>query len=233
MPHFAPVSSAKSLGDLVTERESRGEILEHFGLDFCCGGKKSLEVACAELNLRVDDVVRALEEADQRTPVEGSRDWTKATLRDLADHIVGTHHVYLRSALPELEVKVRKVAEVHGAHHPELLQVRDTFLMLKREIEAHMEKEEDVVFPAVKAAEAKRKAGDVAAAMKELEDEHVVVGDALHKIRALTNSYAVPDDACPTYRSALKGLSALEMDTHHHVHKENNILLPRARRLLA
>ncbi len=228
-----PVDPSRPLGDLVTERESRGEVLEHFGLDFCCGGKKTLRAACAELKIRVEDVVQALDASDRTAPAEGARDWTKATLRDLTDHIVGTHHVFLRQALPELEFKVRKIADVHGEHHPELLQVRDTFLTLRKEIEAHMEKEEDVVFPAVKAAEAKKKAGDVKAAMKELEDEHEIVGDALHRIRALTKSYAVPPDACPTYRAALKGLSALEMDTHHHVHKENNILLPRARRLLS
>lgn len=233
MPQILSLDPTRSLGDLVAERESRGFVLERFGLDFCCGGAKSLRSACDEARLCVDDVVAALQASDRAPLAEGTRDWTRATLRDLADHIVGTHHVYLRQALPELEVAVQKLATVHGAHHPELLEVRDTFLMLRKEIEAHMEKEEDVVFPAVKAAEAKRKVSDVRAAMDELEDEHAVVGDALHRIRALTSSYAVPSDACPTYRATLKDLEKLEIDTHHHVHKENNILLPRARRLLS
>jgi len=227
-----PIDPKKSLGDLVTERESRGEIFEHFGLDFCCGGKKSLEASCSELKLKLDDVLKALAADDAKQPQEGTRDWTKVTLRDLIDHIVGTHHVYLRNDLGPLQAKVEKIAQVHGDRHPELRKVRDIYTALRKELESHMEKEEDVVFPHVKALEAKKKDGaGLEAPMHELENEHEKVGEALHEIRRLTNSYEVPADGCPTYRATMKGLAALEMDTHHHVHKENNILLPKARRL--
>ncbi|MEK7468373.1 MAG: iron-sulfur cluster repair di-iron protein [Planctomycetota bacterium] len=224
----ATVDPARSLADLVTERESRGDILEKFGLDFCCGGRKSLRDACSESRISLPDVVRALDRNDATPPPAGAViDWRKAPLRDFLDHIVGTHHVYLRHALPALQLKVDKVAQVHGERHTELWNVREIFSKLKMELETHLAKEEDVVFPAIRRMEAGIPLPE--SAMCELEDEHQKVGDALHEIRRITNSYRAPADACPTYRAMLSDLAALEADTHHHVHKENNVLLPRAR----
>ncbi len=224
----ATIDVTRSLGELVTERESRGDILEKFGLDFCCGGKQSLRDACKDSKVPLADVVRALEREDATPPpATAVIDWRKAPLRDLLDHIVGTHHVYLRHALPALQTKVDKIAQVHGENHPELWQVRELFAGLKMELESHLKKEEDVVFPAIRRLEAGVPLPE--SAMGELEEEHQKVGDTLHKLRRLTGTYHVPADACPTYRAAMTGLAALEADTHHHVHKENNILLPRAR----
>ncbi|MCE9583616.1 MAG: DUF542 domain-containing protein, partial [Planctomycetes bacterium] len=147
----ATIDPTRSLAELVIDRESRGDVLERFGLDFCCGGRKSLRDACRESRVPLTTVVRALETEDAiPVPETEQIDWRKAPLRDLTDHIVGTHHVYLRNALPALQAKVDKVAKVHGEHHPELWEVREIFADLKMELEAHLIKEEDVVFPAIR-----------------------------------------------------------------------------------
>lgn len=224
----AAIDASRSLADLVTDREGRGDVFEKYGLDFCCSGRKSLRDACRESRIPLVDVLRALERQDATPPpATAVVDWRKAPLRDLIDHIVGTHHVYLRHALPSLQMKLDRIAQVHGERHPELWEVRELFARLKMDLESHLQKEEGTVFPAIRLVEAGHPLPEPD--LVELEDEHRRVGEALHRIRRLTGIYNVPSDSCPNYRGAMMGLATLEADTHQHVHKENNILLPRAR----
>lgn len=228
-----PVSLDTPVGRLVAERPGRARVFEQFGIDYCCGGKKPLGKACASLGLDPTVVLRELASADDTGPREGETDWTTATLTDLADHIEAVHHGYLREALPRLTALVEKVANVHGGTHPELPELRRVFRGFRAELEAHMIKEERVLFPMCRDLEAATvppqwHCGTIRNPIRVLEHEHDDAGSALATMRALTHGFAPPPDACNTFRAMLHGLAELESDMHCHVHEENNILFPRA-----
>lgn len=225
------IDTTATLSSLVRENPSLADALERLGLDYCCGGKQTLAQACRAANLDPGKIARELEQV-AKGPEAGEPDWSRATLRDLIDHIVGTHHVFLRQRLPPLHEKIRKIAEVHGASHPELLRLREIFGSARQELESHLECEEEVIFPRIKSLERGGRAGKgFADWLRDMEHDHQSIGDALHEMRRLTSGYRVPPDACATYETAMTWLAALESDTHRHVHKENNILIPGAEEL--
>ena len=160
-------------------------------------------------------------------------DATAISLGELTDHIEQTHHVYLRSELSRLDEITEKVASIHGEKDPRLHQVRDTFLALAAEISSHMMKEELILFPMVRQLEASDEApmfhcGTLANPIRQMEVEHDQVGSALERLRELTDGFTAPEWASNTYRALLDALANLERDLHQHIHKENDVLFPRA-----
>lgn len=229
-----PQTSYPLVGELVAEKPGRSRVFEKLGIDYCCGGKRPLDVACAEKGLDPETLLQALKAFDAASSAGGDgRDWRTAPLSELADHIVATHHAYLREELPRLSALVNKVAGAHGEHRPELLQVREIFAALKAEMEQHMMKEEQILFPMCKVLETANAVpsfhcGSVQNPIRVMEHEHDSAGNALHRMNAMTHGYTPPQEACNSYRAMLEGLERLEADMHQHVHKENNILFPRA-----
>jgi len=221
-----------TIGQLVTQRPARARVFEAFGLDYCCGGKKPLAQACQEKGISLDAVAAALEVSDQQ-PAPDLRDWSQASLTELADHIQQTHHQYMKNELPRLEYLTGRVAKAHGGHRPELAELRQTFLQLKDEMESHMAKEEQILFPLLRQMEATGArpdfhCGSLGSPIAVMLREHDDAGAALAHMRALTGNYVPPPEACNTYRAMLATLAEVEADMHQHVHKENNILFPRA-----
>jgi regulator of cell morphogenesis and NO signaling len=220
------------VGQLVAARPSRARVFEKFGIDYCCGGKIPLPQACQENNIDLQRVVDALAQ-EATVPTPGQIDWTTRPLRELADHIEATHHAYLKNEFPRLEFLTTKVADRHGRHTPELIEVRDIMLAFKAELEAHMMKEEQILFPICRELESADApttfhCGSIQNPIAVMMREHDDAGSALARMRKLTNDYLPPEDACNTYRAMLAALEELEADMHQHVHKENNILFPRA-----
>ena len=231
----SPLSSTtldRTVGQLVAERPSRARVFESFKIDFCCGGKKPLRQACAEKGIDPDTVASVLAAFDeQRTETE--RDWTTATMTELADHIEETHHAYLKSELPRIEAMSAKVANRHGDLAPHLIELYQLFLKFQEELSSHMWKEENVLFPLCRAmdaghAGAARHCGTIQNPIRVMVQEHDDAGDALATMRRLTNDFTPPPEACNTYRAYFDALSQLERDMHRHVHKENSILFPKA-----
>jgi regulator of cell morphogenesis and NO signaling len=227
-------TAVTTVGELVAERPARSRVFERLGIDYCCGGKLSLAEACARRGLAVDAVRRRLAEADTEG-VSGGTDWRAARLADLCGHLVATHHAFLRRELPRLRDLLGKLARVHGDRHPELRDVLVAFEPFADELAGHMAKEEQVLFPLITWIES----GDVPPTpfvlqpIGVMQAEHDDAGRALAEFRRLTGGYAVPAGGCNTYRAAMAGLAELEVDLHTHVHKENNILFPRAAGLVA
>ncbi len=222
-----------TVGELVVEKPSRARVFEQFGIDYCCGGKVPLAEACAAGGADVDAVVEALSVSEGGASPEAETDWSQESMTSLVDHIIGTHHAYLREEFPRLTRMTERVAEVHGERRSELPQVRDVFAALRRELELHMQKEEQILFPMIKqldsgAAGAASHCGTIENPIRMMEQEHDSAGDALGTLRTLTGGFAPPADACGTYRVMLASLEELEADLHQHIHKENNILFPRA-----
>jgi len=219
------------VGTLVANDPSLARVFEELRIDYCCHGDASLAVACQQRQLDPEEVLRRLNQSEGAPP--DTRNWAAAPLTELCDHIEQTHHAYLRKELPRLEQLTAKVAEVHGSRHPELNEVQTVFQALQAELVPHMMKEEQILFPAIRQLEAASQPlslpfGTVQNPIRMMEHEHDVAGNSLGKLHELTGGYQIPRDACNTYCALLQGLHALELDLHQHIHKENNILFPRA-----
>ena len=221
-----------TLAELVTARPAAARILEAHGLDYCCGGSATLSRAADAAGL---DPQVVLDELSTLDPAPAP-DWASMGAGELVDHLLATHHAYLHRELPRLTALAAKVAEVHGAHHPELSEVRRACEALQADLTPHMFKEERVLFPAVKELEGATTMpwfpfGTTAGPISMMLMEHDRTGELLARLRELTGSYSVPEDGCASYRALYDGLAEVEADTHLHVHKENNLLFPMVRDL--
>lgn len=221
-----------TVGAIVAQRPALSRLFEQAGIDYCCGGKIPLADACRKKKLDPQQFLAALDAAattaDNRDEAVGA-----LTLTALADHIESTHHAYLKTELPRLEAMTQKVAAVHGEHDPRLPRVREVFLGLAGEMSSHMMKEERILFPMIRQLESSAAApafhcGSLANPIGQMEREHDAAGAALVELRELTDGFTPPAWACNTFRAMLDALAHLEHDLHQHVHKENNILFPRA-----
>ena len=231
----SPIDPQTTVGQLVAERPGRARLFETVEIDYCCGGKLSLAAACRKRGLDPRLVVRLLQDADAQAQQSnaGLVDADAMGLSDLADHIEQTHHAYLRSELPRLDQLTAKVLRAHGESDPRLREVREAFCALRDELSSHMLKEERVLFPMIRELEGASAArdfhcGSIANPIRQMESEHEHAGDALATMRRETDGYQPPQWACNTYRAMLDSLAHLERDMHQHVHKENNVLFPKA-----
>jgi regulator of cell morphogenesis and NO signaling len=232
------VTTEKTVRELALENPVATRVFEKLGIDYCCGGNKSLDEACHAAKLNTDQVLDALKKAEQSArAVQEEHNWQTEALADLIAHIKNTHHVYTREELARLAPLFDKVCSVHGKNHPELLEIREAFQGLAAELTTHLMKEEMVLFPYVKRMEeaAIEKAptvpapfGTVQNPVSMMEREHDSAGNALRAMRAASKGYAAPEDACVSYQTLYKALAELEADLHQHIHLENNILFPRA-----
>jgi len=227
--------SKASVGQLVAERPARARAFEKLGIDYCCGGKRPLEEICREKNLDYANVVRQMDSVDTSS-AGNERNWSSASVTDLCDHIEQTHHAYLKQELPRLELLTTKVAERHGDKRPALREVREIFMSLKEEMDSHMAKEEHILFPLCRKLDVAdalptMHCGSIGNPIEVMMREHADAGDALARIRTLTDDFTCPADACNTFRAMYDSLHQLERDMHQHVHKENSILFPKAVRL--
>ena len=222
-----------SLGEIVANDFRAASIFSNAGIDFCCGGKKTLQQACEEKSLNPENFEKELLEL-QNEPLAVSQNFNSWNLAFLADYIVNTHHQYVVKTLPQLVFYTQKIADVHGDHHPELIEVAYLFSQVNTELLQHLKKEEEVLFPAITAAlksDSTEARQTIASEISRMSGEHEFAGGAIDHISDLTNNYKVPEDACNTYLVTLKLLKQFEDDLHIHVHLENNILYPKALQL--
>ncbi len=209
----------------VVESPARSRIFEKYGIDYCCGGKATLRQACARREIAPEAVMTELRAAGHESD---QRDWSAATLTELADHIESTHHAWLKKELPRVAMLVHRTFTVHGLHYPYLAEVKATYDRFAAEMDAHMFKEERILFPRIRQIDGGQVALEVDQPVAIMEHEHDRAGADLAKLRSLTSDYTAPAEACNTFRAMLDALGEIEADTHIHVHKENNILFPRA-----
>lgn len=232
------IGSNEIVGDVVARDSRAAAVFQRHGIDFCCGGNRTIDAACEAGGVDAAPVVAelaALGVGDRNGPRFG--EWDAAFL---ADYIVANHHAYVRRALPAISEHVDKVASAHGERHPETVAIAREWSAVAAEMQEHMDKEEEVLFPHVRAlAEAASAGGpapaacfaSVAAPIRVMELEHERAGEAMRRIRFLSDGYTPPVDACVTYRVAYEELAEFEHDLHQHVHLENNVLFPRALKL--
>lgn len=221
----------RTVGELVAERPGRSRIFQAFGIDFCCQGGRTLREACERKNMALDAVIDQLEAELSAQPSPASNP-AELPIDELARYIVETHHGFLRRELPRLRAMSERVASVHGSHTPSLVEMLRTFIGLEEELNSHMMKEEQILFPAIIAlsrgtASPRPLDGPIACMIHE----HELVGEALAHLNKLSHRFQPPADACNTYRALFAGLNDLEEDLHRHIHLENAVLFPAAKAL--
>jgi len=219
----------RTLADIVNDNPSTARVLERFGLDYCCGGKRLLEDACTSAGVSAAEVTEALGALEESAKAP----WQSMGLGELTEHIEATHHAYLYEELPRLEALADKVFAVHGDRHPELARVAALVKTLRAELEPHMNKEDRVLFPMIRMLDSEGLAGAPQAAaisspIHVMMLEHDQAGDLLEQLREATNGFQPPADGCTSYKMLYEGCAELMSDTHLHVHKENNVLFPGA-----
>jgi regulator of cell morphogenesis and NO signaling len=231
--------AAQTIGDLVAKDFRTAEVFGKYGIDFCCGGKVTLAAACQEKGIDLAELVRELDQA-AADPIDRSPNYGAWELPFLADYIVNTHHAYLKENTASIAAYTRKIAEVHGAHHPEVIEIAAIFGTIAADLELHLREEEEVLFPAIRRIAALAKAGGakdagelqaLRANLASLYHEHDEIGAAIHAIRHLARDYAIPGDVCNTFMVTYRKLKEFEDDLHKHVHLENNILFLKAGQL--
>ncbi len=229
-----PFVPTATIGDLVAAQPLLARVFERLGIDYCCGGKRTLAAACAAKGLDVNSVMPVLAAAAELTSEAAPEvDAAAMSLTALADHIEHTHHAYVKMELPELVEKADRVATKHAWRDRRLPEIAATVRELANEMFHHMLKEEQILFPLVRALDrgeggASAHCGSIANPIRVMEAEHDSAGGAIARLRELTDGFAPKPDDCNTHRALLAGLAQFEADLHRHVHKENNVLFPRA-----
>ncbi|EDM37728.1 hypothetical protein PBAL39_14924 [Pedobacter sp. BAL39] len=225
----------ETIGEIVTSDFRKAQVFKSFGIDFCCGGKKTVAEVCEKKGINPDTVINALNQLNAQDSTT-ENEHSKWNIAFLAEYIVNTHHEYVKENIPFMTELAEKVARVHGAEHPELVKVAELFGIVANELISHLMKEERMLFPFIKELHAAQingtqipptVFGDVSNPIQMMESEHEQAGDILRSIREITNNFALPQEACNSYTILFKKLEEFENDLHRHVHLENNILFPK------
>lgn len=230
--------SQMSVGEIVAENFGNAVVFERYGIDFCCNGARPLPEACRNAGADLQQVIADLNKQTlQETVFTDFKSWP---LDLLVDYILKYHHRNIRTQGPDIERLLAKVCRVHGEAHPELLEVQARFSSSLADLNAHLDKEEVMLFPYIyelwntevtHQPVAGFHCGSIEAPISVMMAEHDIEGERYREISRLTNGYTAPSDACDGFRLLLKRLKAFEEALHHHIHLENNIVFPWAIRL--
>jgi regulator of cell morphogenesis and NO signaling len=229
-------ASETKVKDIALANPEARKILEDAGVDYCCGGGKSLHEACLHSDVPTEEILRRLRE-NTKQAIPDQENWLSATLCNLTHHIREKHHRYVREAIPRVQSLLEKVMAKHGQNHPEIAEIQRRFSEVGREMIMHMQKEEQILFPYIDAMEHSVNAHGsleppffqtVVNPIQAMMKEHDSAGELLRQIRKESSEYTAPADACTTYKALYQELREFESDLHQHIHLENNILFPRA-----
>jgi regulator of cell morphogenesis and NO signaling len=229
-------SSEAPVGRLVAERPARAEVFERFGIDYCCEGRLSVAEACARAGADAGDLLRALVEWDARPAPPDEPDFASLGLEQLLDRILDTHHAFLHRELKPLGMLAHRVAAAHADTPPELGKLAHAYDYFREDLEAHLLKEEEVLFPALRELAGAQRLpsyfqGDLHVPLLVMEGDHQRAEQSLRFFRSATRGYVAPPEACDAWRSLAARLLALERDLHRHMHVENEVLHPRLREM--
>ena len=229
----------QKISQIVTENLKAAEILENHGIDFCCGGDKTIVEACQDKDLQVESVEAELEKAMNETDSETT--WIKnLDASELSEYIVKRHHSFIRENIPPLKKYLEKICQVHGKNHAELFEVKGEFNKATEALTDHLREEEKTIFPVVhEMVQAKKENrsiqapcfGIVSDPIRRMQEDHKQEGERFDRLAEKTDNFKVPDDGCNTFRLSYDRLRAFVSDLHKHIHLENNILFPQALQL--
>lgn len=230
-----------TVGQIVAKNPAAKVVFKNRRIDFCCGGGIDLAAAAKKSGVPLDVLVKELDDIIANPPAgmeAENRDWSTASLTELCDHIEKRHHTYMHKQLPILDDLIAKVVRAHGEKHGTMLNaLQDVYRALRAELESHLQKEEQILFPYIRQTEAYAlghgphptyHCGRLQNPIQQMAFEHENAGQALAEMHKITKDFALPSDACPTFDAVFDDLIEMEEDLHQHIHLENNILFPRA-----
>jgi regulator of cell morphogenesis and NO signaling len=230
-----------AVSELVRSFPTAAEVLDRYAIDYCCGGTSTLGEACTRAGAKFEEVCRALDErldaapAHNPSPRDAGFDERDAGIPELISRLLDHHHVFTRQALTEIAPLMAAVICAHKRHHPILERVAALVEALRLEVEPHLLKEENLVFPQMLALSRRAAAGDfvetplvvaVREPLRVMLLEHKVVGDLLHQLRIATGGFVAPADACPTWTRLYRWLAEFDDDLVRHMHLEDDRLFP-------
>lgn len=230
--------STKTVRDIALEAPATTRVFEEFKIDYCCGGRRSIEDAAASAGIDSAVLLDRINAILEKPASEAYPEAMEPTA--LIGYILDKHHVFTATELERLTPLMAKVVMRHGDTHPELSQLQEVFTSLNASLTPHMQKEENVLFPFILELDNAAKNdlpapfphfGTVKNPIRMMMMEHDTDGDRLRKMREITNDYTLPEGACPSYTALFAGLEDLERDLHRHIHLENNVLFPAAAKL--
>jgi len=225
----------ETIGEIAAKDIRKAEALKKLGIDFCCGGKKSVSQAANEAGVSLMEVESALTNAEKLAP-SINPDFRRWDADFLADYIYNQHHKYYYENKNEWLALTDKVVNVHGSREPWLVKLKLLLEKLCNELDVHFYKEEKIIFPFIKELCDCKKNGTKPkqdlilgkGPLAMMEMEHDGAGEILRDLRTCTNGYTAPDGACNSFRLLYNRLQELESDLHTHIHLENNVLFPKA-----
>jgi regulator of cell morphogenesis and NO signaling len=229
--------ATQTVGQIAVTLPDSTRLFEKVGIDYCCGGHRSLEEACRHAGVAFEDVSRSLDEIRARNGSAAADDWASLSLTEMSRRVCEVFHVPTNEELVRLQALLDKVCGVHGQNHPELLRIREIFMALEADMKPHMMKEEQILFPYLEQMESAVASGEtplppffgtVRNPVRMMMVEHDVVGDLLKEIRDTSGNFALPEEACMSYQTLYRALEAFERLTHQHIHVENNLMFPRS-----
>lgn len=224
----------QTVGQIAAEKPASVRVFEKLRIDYCCGGKLPLPVACERAGVSTADAIALLNESGRATT---QKNWSEASASDLIAHITNTHHAFVRQEIPRIEALLGKVRNRHGAAHPEVAEIESLFLAAAQELQAHLMREEQILFPYIAKLEHAALHGaepprgcfpSVEFPIARMLADHDDAGELFARMSALSNRYTPPEQACMSFQALYNGLQEFEQDLHQHIHLENNILFPRA-----
>lgn len=224
--------------DIVIADYRTADVFRKYNIDFCCGGKWPLFMACENQGLDTNFVKKELEEATRVIHVSPSLSFHEWPLDFLTDYLVYVHHAFLKENMPATKVHLEKFVAEHSKKYPYLKEVEEQFNRLFQSMLPHLQQEEQIIFPYIKRLSRayinnESYAGLLVRTLRKpvadvMQHEHVIIEKVLHRLRELTTNYSAPEKACTSHRVTFAKLQELDNDLVQHVHLENNILFPQA-----
>lgn len=227
----------KTVAEVVADNIKTAHIFKKYGIDFCCGGGITIDKACEKKDVDFSQLKEELLKVDDAPKAYNYNAWK---LDFLIDHILNIHHTYVEESIPLILQYSNRVAQVHGHHYSEVIEINKLFTEVANELASHMKKEEIILFPYIKKLLIiKNEEGQISTPsfktvnnpIAMMEEEHETAGDIFKEIARLTNNFTPPENACNTFRALYAKLGEFEQDLHQHIHLENNILHPKAQQL--
>lgn len=230
--------SSKTLAEIVTADNHAAPVFQKFKLDYCCKGKRTLQIACAENNIPLPEVLEELEKIQEDPGNYNVMPFTEMSAEQLIAHILVHHHFFVKQAVPQITMHLTKLVQKHGVHFSWINEGYEVFMTLQEELLHHMQKEEQVLFPYMKEIEkiynlqpSSVTPINILMPIRMLEHEHDEAGNLMERLRMITDDYTPEETACTTHRVTLAELKEFEENLHQHVHLENNVLFPLAKKM--
>lgn len=224
--------TSQTLASLVSDHYQVAPLFEKLHLDFCCKGQQTLKTACEQKGLDIQQVITELD-ALISTSKKENVDFDKMEAAQLIQYILLHHHFYVKQTIPQLAAYLNKIVLKHGDKFPNMGRVSTLFRTLSIELLSHLEKEEQVLFPAIiSMASGEAISIPLKNIIERMLTEHDDAGEMMEQIRILTLDYTPPENVCTTFQLTLTMLKDFESNLHKHVHLENNHLFPMAVRLM-